>query len=394
MKKTSHRIELEIAVELGPDLEAANFDAETTCRVNSKAVSLMRDNGLFAMTVPAAYGGLESDALDSLKVIEELAYWDSAVGWSAMIYSKTAHLGAAMPSYRAREIFNVSHNDHGFDCPITAGAAAPSGKGKKVDGGIRVTGRWSWGSGTDHADWIAGGAFIEDNDDLVRLPSGQPALHLVFFPRNEVLLHNNWNPSGLRGTGSNDFEVNDVFVPDDRWMIIGSPSNVIDSPLYRFPAFGYFAAAVASVPLGIARRAIDDFVAIETAKTMASDGSKTKSSAIKQLELGHAEALVSGARQALWSTVAEIWLKTTADDQVTVQDRKLLRHAAVQGTVQCTQAVDKLYNSAGGISLQGYCSLQKHFRDIHAATQHRQISSDFFRIAGGVRLDDESSALL
>ena len=386
--------ELELAQKLGPELEAANYDAETTCRVNVKAVSLMRENGLLAMTIPAEYGGLECDALDSLKVIEELAYWDSAVGWSAMIYSKTAHLGAAMPSRRAREVYNVSRNDQGFDCPITAGAAAPSGKGKKVEGGVRVTGRWAWGSGTDHADWIAGGTFIEDDGDLLRLPNGQPALHLVYFPREEVVLHSNWKPSGLRGTGSNDFEVNDVFVPDDRWMIVGTPSETIDSPLYRFPAFGYFAASVASVPLGIARRAIDDFVAIETAKTTTNTGSKTKSSEMKQFELGQDEALVASARQTLWATVAEVWLKTVTDELVTLEDRKLLRLAAVQGTLQCSQAVGHLYHAAGGVSLQGNCSLQKYFRDINAATQHRQVSTEFLRMAGGIRLDDESTAML
>ena len=110
----------------------------------------------------------------------------------------------------------------------------------------------------------------------------------------------NWNTSGLRGTGSGDFVVEDVFVPHGRWMTVGVPPKDVEGPLYQFPAFGYFAASVASVPLGIARRALDDFSEIARSKVPYGKSSHIRTSAITQLAFGQAEALVSGARHYLW----------------------------------------------------------------------------------------------
>jgi indole-3-acetate monooxygenase len=385
--------ELNIAVELSQELEAFNVDAEVNCRVNKRAIDLMRSSGLLAMTIPAVYGGAELDVLDNLKVIEQLSYADSALGWSAMIYSKTAHLGAAMPEHWARQVYSHQGEGETQVCPITAGAAAPTGKGRKVDGGIMVTGRWAWGSGAYHADWIAGGTLVEDNGEIVRLANGQPAVHLVFFKREEVLLHENWDPSGLRGTGSSDFEVTEVFVPEGRWMVLDGITRVLDTPLYRFPALSYFAAAVAVVPLGIARRALDDFQVLVSANGKTGKSSKTGNS-IVQFEFGQAEALVASARHVIWGSTGEMWNQIISGTDVELEDKRQVRLAAVQATQMCTQAVAMLYSAAGGAALQGHCSMQKHFRDINAATQHRQVSREFYRLAGGVRLDGESPGLL
>lgn len=391
----NNALELDIALELSNELEAVNADAEVNCRVNKRAIDLMRSRGLLAMTIPAIYGGAELDVLDNLKVIEQLSYADSAIGWSAMIYSKTAHLGAAMPERWARQVYSHQGEGEGemASCPITAAAAAPTGRGQKVDGGIIVSGRWAWGSGAYNADWIAGGTLVEDNGEIVRLANGQPAVHLIFFKREEVLLHDNWDPSGLRGTGSGDFEVTEVFVPEGRWMILDGTSRMIDTPLYRFPALSYFAAAVASVPLGIARRALDDFQVLVSANGKTGKSSKT-GNLIVQFEFGQAEALVGSARHVLWGSTGEMWKKIICGTDVLIEDKRQLRLAAVQATQMCAQAVAMLYSAAGGAALQGHCSMQKHFRDINAATQHRQVGREFYRLAGGARLDGESAGLL
>ena len=385
--------ELDIARELSRELEASNADAEANCRVNGRTIDLMRSHGLLAMTIPAVYGGGELDVLDNLKVIEQLSYADSAIGWSAMIYSKTAHLGAALPEHWARQVYGHATEGGSRLSPIAAGAAAPSGKGEKVAGGIIVSGRWAWGSGAYHADWIAGGTLVEDNGEIVRLANGQPAVHFVFFKREEVVLHDNWDPSGLRGTGSGDFEVNQVFVPEGRWMVLGGTKPIIDTPLFRFPALSYFAAAVAAVPLGITRRALADFEGLVSADDKTGKPGKSGNS-IVQFEFGQAEALVGCARQAILGSVAELWGKVTSRSEVLLEDKRLVRLAAVQGTQMCAQAVAMLYSAAEGTALQGHCSMQKHFRDINAATQHRQVSREFYRLAGGVSLAGESGELL
>lgn len=378
---------IELARDLGPKLASVNVDSEKTCKPEKRAIEQLRTNGLLAMTIPSAYGGIEADALTCLKVIEELSYWDSGIGWSTMIYSKTALLGACVPEEHASQMFGVRDSNGVLECPIAAGAAAPTGQAQVVDGGIVVSGRWSWGSGAAHADWIAGGTIVEKEGETVSR-NGQPALHLVFFEKEDVRLLDNWDPSGLRGTGSGDFEVVDVFVPDGRWMIIGDVAP-FDSPLFKFPAFSYFALSVAAVPLGIARRAVDDFDSLMSGRIPSSTSKTIATAPITQREFGEAESLVLGAHHYVWGQVECAWEKVTAGIELTAEDRRELRMAAVQATLMCTQAVDLLYHAAGGGAVQGDSPMQRHFRDIHVATQHRQVSREFLRVSGGMRLDNE-----
>lgn len=386
--------ELETARRLRPEIEAGCVAAEADCRVPSELIALLGAEGLLAMVIAREYGGTQLDALDSLKVIEELSYADSAVGWCTMIYTTTAMLGSFLPARWAKEVYGIRRAGSGMICPISAGAAAPSGRGKRVDGGVLVSGRWAWGSGTHHCDWICGGTLVEEDGEVRRHPNGEPAVHVMFFEKEAVHLHDNWDPSGLRGTGSVDFEVRDQFVPEGRWTVLGESRRQIDAPLYRFPFFGYFASAVACVPLGIARRALDDFEDLARAKVPAAKKTTISQSPIAQLEFGQAESLIEGAHHYLWGAVSSVWDKIVDGARVTTEDKRQLRLAASQATIMATAAVDKLYNAAGGTALQGHCSLQRHFRDIHAATQHRMVSPEMLRLAGSVRLDDRPAGQL
>jgi len=385
--------ELEIATAMREDIEAVSAQAEQQRHVPGEIIHQMAARGLFAMTIPETYGGAQRDALDSLEVLEQISYADSAVGWCGMIYSTTAVLGSFLPERWGREVYTVRRDGNLVDCPLTAGAAAPSGKGKVVDGGIVVSGRWAWGSGTHHCDWICGGTLVEEDGELRRHANGDPVVHVMFFEKDDVALLDNWDPSGLRGTGSGDFQVTEQFVPDGRWTELGSSRRQVDAPLYRFPFFGYFASAVACVPLGIARRALDDFDDIARGKVPAAKTSTINELTLTQMEFGQAEALIQGAHRYLYSAVGEVWDKVCDGQKPSLDDRRQLRLAASQATLMCTAAVDKLYNAAGGTSLQGHCSLQKHFRDIHAATQHRMVSPEILQMAGAARLSDEPAPL-
>ncbi len=373
------------AIELG----AAT--AETQRRVDAGVIDQLNAAGLFAMNIPTAYGGAQAPAPESLQVLEELAYADSAVGWCSMIYSTTAVLGSFLEEPWGSAVYgSICGSDGQTRSPLTAGAAAPSGKGRVVEGGVVVSGRWAWGSGTHHCDWICGGATVEEGDDIRRFDNGEPKVHVMFFEREQVALQDNWDPSGLRGTGSVDFEVDEQFVPDGRWTVLGQSKRQIDEPLYRFPFFGYFAAAVACVPLGIARRAVDDFDDLSRGKVPAATTSTINQSSIVQLEFGQAEAMVQAAHTYLYGAVEGVWEKLMQQQRPSLEDRRQLRLAASSATLLCAQAVDKLYNAAGGTALQGHCSLQKHFRDIHAATQHRMVGSEVLRMAAAARITDEA----
>jgi len=381
---------LDQAVALRGDIEAGAAAAEAQRCVDAALIRKLNAAGLFAMNIPAKYGGAQLSAPESLRVLEELAYADSAVGWCGMIYSTTAVLGSFLPEHWGQHVYGARQTgDGGVLSPLSAGAAAPSGKGEAVDGGVVVSGRWAWGSGTHHCDWICGGTTVQDGGDIRRFDNGEPMVHVMFFEREQVELQDNWDPSGLRGTGSVDFVVREQFVPEGRWTVLGQSKRQIDDPLYRFPFFGYFASAVACVPLGIARRAVDDFDDLSRGKVPAAKTSTINESSIVQLEFAQAEALVEAAHHYLYSTVERVWDKIVAQQRPSTEDRRQLRLAASQATQMSAQAVDKLYNAAGGSALQGHCSLQKHFRDIHAATQHRMVGTEVMRMAAAARITDE-----
>ena len=179
-------------------------------------------------------------------------------------------------------------------------------------------------------------------------------------------------------------------VPDGRWTMLGTSRRQIDSPLFRFPFFGYFAAAVAAIPLGIGRRAVDDFEAIARGKVPTARKSTINEASITQLEYGRAESLVEGAKAYLYSKIEEIWQKVAIGDKVELEDKRQIRLAASRATMMCAEAVDLLYNAAGGTALQGDCTLQRHFRDIHAATQHRMVSPELLRLSAAARLTDDA----
>jgi len=381
---------LDIAANQSSYIESSSASAEANCRLPGELITSLAREGLFAVTIGEKYGGLELPALDSIKVLEQLAYADASVGWCGMIFCTTAHLGSFLPESWGNKIFGVTGQAGGYDCPLAVGAAAPMGKGQVIDGGILVSGRWPWGSGSHHANWICGGTLVEKDGELLRNPGGDPTVHVMFFERSQVTLHDNWNPSGLRGTGSVDFEVTDQLVPEGRWTMLGTSRRQIDSPLFRFPFFGYFAAAVAAIPLGIGRRAVDDFEAIARGKVPTAKKSTLSTSSITQLDFGRAESLVEAAHTYLYGKVDEVWQKVASDGKVALEDKRQLRLAAAQATIMCADAVDLLYKAAGGTALQGDCPLQKHFRDIHAATQHRMVSPELLRLSAAARLTDDA----
>ncbi|MEM9172236.1 MAG: acyl-CoA dehydrogenase family protein [Pseudomonadota bacterium] len=385
--------ELNVAQSLRDHIGSKSERIEQDCRVPYELIQDLRKHGLFSMMIPRAYGGTERTPQDIVAVIEELAFSDSAVGWSAMIYSTTAMLSGFLPPEWGAEIFGAD-SKAGEHCAIAAGAAAPSGRAVVVNDGIVVSGRWQWGSGTHNSDWIVGGTLVSDDGDLVRDVSGAPALHVVFFHRSEVQLIDNWNPAGLRGTGSVDFSVEECFVPDGRWVVLGQTPPTINSPSYQFPFYGFFAAAVASVPLGIARRALYDFEKSHQSKTKENRKRKASTPPMTQLEFGKAEALIHAARYTLFGSLNEVWDDLLATPPLTETHRRTLRLAASQSTKMSVEAVERLFNASGGGALRDGNPIQDHLRNIHAAKQHRMVSPEFFRMAAGVHLDDEPSVQL
>jgi alkylation response protein AidB-like acyl-CoA dehydrogenase len=369
---------LETARALAPTIRACRDQIESERRLPLPLVQAMTEAGLFRMLTPTQFGGGEVELPTAMRVFEELARADGAAGWCAMI-GNTGIVGGYVPEEAAEEIYGGDPN------VITGGALAPVGRAVVADGGYRVSGRWSFGSGCQHSTWLVGNCLLFDGDRPRLGPDGAPQARVMFFPAGDFEIIDTWSVGGLRGTGSHDFAVSDVFVPARRSLSLFDPPRH-PGPLYAFPLIGLLAVIVAAVPLGIARAAIDALVELAGAKVPTGSRALLRERSMTQVQVAQAEALWRAGRALLYSTVEEVWDTVTSGREVSLELRASLRLAATHATVSATQAVDLMYNAGGASSIYTGNRLERAFRDIHTATQHVLVQPMTWEMTGRVLL--------
>ncbi|MEZ5143213.1 MAG: acyl-CoA dehydrogenase family protein [Acidimicrobiales bacterium] len=334
---------------------------------------------IFQAWVPTAYGGDQRDVPAVLDAVEEAAYWDGSFGWCAMIGSTSSLLAALLPPEHAREVY-------GDPASCTGGYALPVGRARALDGGgLRVTGRWPWGSGTDHCTWIGGGCLLVDDEGGPAPRADGLAAPFVLFRRDEVELLDTWDAMGMRGSGSTDYAVHDVVVPEGRWAELQPARPVVDAPLYRFPFMAALALGVCSVSLGLARRAHDELVELAGAKRPAQSTRTLAQRPVVQAEVAAAEAAFRSARAFLREQVAAAWDAATTGE-LGEDVRRSLRLAATNATLRSKEAVDLMYHAAGGTAVYRTSPLERVFRDAHVATQHAMVAPRTLEALGRVSL--------
>jgi alkylation response protein AidB-like acyl-CoA dehydrogenase len=349
---------------VGPIVRAHADDGEAQRRLPSPVVDALVAAGLMRLCVPAVYGGPEVTPMELVECIAAVAEHDGAAGWCVMIGSTTSSMSLFLDPGWAKEIY-------ADPLVVTGGAAAPTGKGVRVDGGYRVSGRWMWGSGTQHCQWIVGGATMDDG-----------TYHLAFAPAAEVEILDTWYTAGLRGTGSNDFAMHDVFVPDGRSVVPGVTRPQVDSGLAHFPNFTLLAAGVAATLLGMARRAIDELVDLAQGKVPMFSSKTLAHSPHAQTDVARAEAALGAARAFLLDELSEAWTTALAGQRVPDARRARIRLAATYAARASADAVDLVYDAGGGSSVFSANALQRCFRDVHTATQHLQVSTRVYETVG------------
>jgi indole-3-acetate monooxygenase len=368
--------ELEAAGALGPEISSRAREFEAVRRLPADLARKLAEAGLFRLAIAQAYGGAERQPADLVRVIEEVARADGSVGWCVMIGGSTAALSGFLPPATAREIYGSD------PLVITGGAVAPTGKAVRTEGGYRVNGRWKWGSATQNCTWITGGALIFEGDQPRIGPSGEPEFKLMIFPAREVEILDTWDSAGLRGTGSHDFQVHNAFVPDDRAFAIGATRPVIATPLYRFPFFGLLAVGVCGVSLGIARRAIDEFIALAGGKVPTWEKKTLAHSARIQDGVAEAEATLRSSRAFLFEAIETAWEAASAGTSPALAMRRDLRLAAANVAWQCVKVVDAMYAMGGGSVVHASHPIQRCLRDVHIVTQHQMVNRNVFETTG------------
>jgi alkylation response protein AidB-like acyl-CoA dehydrogenase len=313
---------------------------------------------LFRMWLPRAIGGAELAPLPFLEVIEELSRQDGSVGWCTVIPAGYARLAGALEEAVARKIF-------GTGMGVLVGTLNPTGKAVAAPGGYRVTGRWGYGSFIGYGDWVLGNCITEDGN-----------FRLCLFPRTDVEVFDVWHVGGLRATGSNDYQVADLFVPEQHTipLVDFQPPPRRPGPLYAVPMTSTFVSCVATVTLGIARAAIDSLVEIGAEKRTAGQPTVLRDKPLAQADLARAEALLGSGRAYLFGELGKMWEDTVADRPITIRARAAVKLAACHAAQCAIQAVDLAYQSAGGVSVFQGSRLERCFRDVHVAGQHVALS--------------------
>jgi alkylation response protein AidB-like acyl-CoA dehydrogenase len=371
---------IDAAKGLGPQIRASIEEIERSRRLPLPLVEAMAHAGLFRLWIPRTLGGEEADPMTLVRVVEEISRVDGAAGWCMAIGGEYGAFGGYLPADAAREIY-------GGDPQVrTAGAFRPFGDAVAVDGGYRVNGRWPLGSGCQHSAWIVGGCRILDGDQPRLRPDGTPVIRILFFPAADCEIFDTWHSIGLRGTGSHDYAVANVFVPAAHSLSFREPPTEVGA-LYAMPTIALFATVLAAVPLGIARHAID--IVRELARTKIASRSRRSLSedTTTQANLGIAEAALRSARAFLYETLEEAWEAVSAGEALGIDQRAMLWLASTHTATTAKQAAELMFSAGGSASPYTSGGIERCVRDIHAAGQHVTLAPPNYQMAGQAFLD-------
>jgi alkylation response protein AidB-like acyl-CoA dehydrogenase len=366
----------EAVASITPVIEAHRDEGERERRLSPAIVAAMREAGLFKLWTPKEYGGDEVDLPTFMAAVEEISRIDGASGWVFANLAAGGMFGAFLPPEGAKEIYSNGPN------VALAGSGSPTGRAIPVDGGYRVSGRWPLSSGCHYGDGIGGVALIFDGDAPRMLPNGVPDLLSVGFRPEDCQILDTWDSLGLRGTGSADFVVNDVFVPEQLTFpfITGTPR--VSGALYRAGILPLYSFAIAVVLPGIARAGIDAFVELAKGKTptMSQTGLATRPTI--HAEVAKAEALVQSARAFLYEVAGETMSTVMSGNHVSEDLEARRRLACVNIGESCARAVDALFTLAGSTPVYSGHRLERCLRDIRTAAQHLFVSPVWWEKTG------------
>lgn len=372
---------LEAVERLRPLFEAHRDRHEAERRVSPEVYGAMVEAGLFGMVAPRVHGGLELALVDVLEVWEAVARLDPAAAWNLLMNSTVAGgFAAFLPDASAAAVYG--------DGPATlAGALFPPGAATRVEGGWRVSGRVPFASGCHNAAWL-GVPVIELVGGEPRLDpvSGMPTPFVCVVRREQAAIVENWDTLGMRGTGSHDVAVSDLFVPEGMTFTPGVPgarrAAGFEGPLYRlFPLSALLGEAVVSV--AVAASALDDLLVLAATKTPAYNTVPLREQQLAQYGAGKAFARVNAARDTLHVAARATYDEVLASGESASWPAKLRVQAAVSFAAEaCAEAVRIVDDVAGSTSFRQGEPFERHFRDAHTLLQHASKANPRYATAG------------
>jgi alkylation response protein AidB-like acyl-CoA dehydrogenase len=376
---------LATARELRPRILSQRDAIEASRRLPEDLARELARAGFFRIFLPAAYGGLDLTPMEGIAIFEELAKADASVAWC--VWNGNTHWTAAQLSPEAA---HAIHDDRDV---VTANSTRPSGQAHVVEDGFRVSGRWSLVSGCELASWMVLWAVVHEGGKPRMMASGGPEIRFMLLRASECQIIDTWTVGGLRGTGSHDVAVHDLFVPAAFGSGFFDP-QILPEPRYRMPAFSRVIPGLGAMALGIARTAIETLKEIAGAKTPARTTQMLRDTPDAQARVSEAEALVCAARLFLFDSLDRLWAALLETGEVTMEARAHARLAASHAVASAVRAVDLMYVAGGASSLYASCPLERAFRDVHAMTQHIGVHPRVMQSTGRVLFGLESDTAM
>jgi alkylation response protein AidB-like acyl-CoA dehydrogenase len=356
---------------IAPVIEAEADAAEAATTTTPAAVQAMAESELFWAMVPKELGGLEVDVSTALALFEALAYADGSTGWSAMA-NITSSCFAAIYTGADAATAMFADGDKG----IHAGMLGPVGTARRVDGGYRVSGRYQFGSGCAHASFIGAGTVeVDDDGNQLSSPSGLPAMRVVLIPRSEIDFRGNWDVLGLTATGSYDYVVDDVFVPEGYTYSLLEHVQQRGGEAFRIGLFSITASGHAGFALGVGRRALDEITTLASTRVRMAGFATIGAEQLFQYELAQHDCALRAARALVYETVADADAEARAQDVPGPLLQPRVRAAATYATHVAADAARFAYHWAGSAGLRPGI-IQRCLRDMLAGSQHIYVDNN------------------
>lgn len=349
--------------------EAAASEQQRT--LTDAIVDEMWASGLMSSFNPVQAGGVEPTFAEMIETWIEMAWQDGSFGWIGIANLPSSFAAAAyLPDDGFAEVF-TAHDNH-----VTMGGQFfPNGQGTVVDGGYRVSGSWSFGSGSGHSQYVAAGFFPMDNGEMRWISEGIPDMQVAVIPRAEIQFNDGWFVQGLKGTGSYDYSAQDVFVPAARTFgLFDRVPYRGGSPAARMGLMPVTAAGHASWALGVAKSMLDDVAELAATKFRMSDMASLASRPTFQKGLAHHVAAWRAARLLVLDAFGAAEAAVAAGEDLSPTLRADMRAAAVFATDTSRECAEWAHLAAGTTSIREGSRLERAFRDIYTGTQHAFIS--------------------
>lgn len=380
MNTASRACALTHARSLKADIVAAADEIERTKRIPSALMEKLHAARLCRMLLPHSVDGDEIDLCEYFLAIEEISRHDASVGWNLFVANSTVLLAPHLPTDTAQTIFGDPHALVAWGPPNEHVATVE-------DGGYRLSGRWSFASGCRNATWMGAHCRIGEQDGSIRShPDGRPFILTLLFPVEQATLIDTWNPIGLRGTASDSYLVDNLFVPEAFTGTRELPdAGREQAAIYAFPQQSVYAIGVAGVAVGICREMLDAFVALAIEKTPRGL-SRMADSATIQAGIAKAEARVGAARSYLLETISQVADRAPSDVAISIPERARVRLAVTNAIHGAIATADWVYKNAGVDAIFPGSPFERRFRDMHTLSQQIQARDSHFEAVGSVLL--------